>query len=105
MPKPAPMPSPFAHRASAAAQLLRWKAAVMDPPGLGRAQVVGPNGTAMPEARQTHDDGNVAELYRHTADLLERTHWLEQEVRFQRWLLFFGGIASAALTFRALEIL
>lgn len=103
MPKPAPVSSPFAHPVSAAAQLLRWKADVMDPPGMGRAHVAGPNGTAMLEPRQTHDDDNVAELYRHAADLLERVHRLEREVHLQRWLVFFGFLV--ALTIRAMEAL
>jgi len=90
---------------SAAAAYLRWKADCMDPPGIGRFHVAGPNGTAMLETRQTHDDDNVAELYRHQADTFDRLLQLEKATAKQRIALYAiaGALVGLVLNLVILE--
>ncbi len=96
MPKPSPMPpveNP-PHPISAAAKLLRWKADMLEAPKMVPAYSQS-GGPGIPIVDQR--DLDMAELYRHTAQLLDRSLETEKRLEVRTWLLLVLAIAIAGL--------
>jgi hypothetical protein len=93
MRSPFEAPEPKAPQSSAAAKLLRWKADMLEAPRFDLDHTGGgPPQVLAVDPR----DAQVAELYRHVADLLDRNLETEKRIKRRDWLLLTLALAIAA---------